>query len=70
MKHTKLKSLTFWCTIWSIAMITFIILSGRSEFVSLTLALSAMPLAYAAKSTITKKYFNNGDTNNEISDKQ
>ena len=69
MKLTKLKSLTFWCTIWSIILISYIVIAGRTDFVSLALALSVMPVAYAAKSTITKKYFT-GENNNEIPDKQ
>lgn len=68
-KLNKLKSLTFWCTIWSIVIITYIVVAGKIDFISLALALSVMPVAYAAKSTITKKIYKEGE-DNEISVKQ
>ena len=56
-KHSKAKSLTFWCTIWSILIISYIVITGKTDFISLALALSVMPVAYAAKSTITKQIY-------------
>ena len=56
-KHSKAKSLTFWCTIWSILIISYIVIAGKTDFISLALALSVMPVAYAAKSTITKQIY-------------
>ena len=56
-KHSKAKSLTFWCTIWSVLIISYIVIAGKTDFISLALALSVMPVAYAAKSTITKQIY-------------
>lgn len=56
-KHNKWTSLTLWFTVWSVVMISYIVFAGKTDFISLALALAAMPVAYAAKSTITKKIY-------------
>ena len=51
-KHNKFKSLTTWFAIWAAVMITIIVFTGKTEFLQLTLALAALPLSYAVKSTV------------------
>lgn len=52
----KFKSRKFWITLWSIAIITFIVVADRTEFASFATFLSAVPLAYIGLNVYDKTH--------------
>lgn len=66
MKYNKLRSLTFWLTIWAMLLITYTVIADRKDFVQIAICLCAMPLAYTAKSAYTKKIYKEGEKTNDI----
>jgi len=59
----KLKSIKTWVVIWAIGLITYIVVSGKTDFIQLAILLATIPLAYipcnVAQKQIEKK---NGET--------
>lgn len=45
-RPSKFCSAKLWITIWAMAMVTFIIITGKSEFNSVLMMLSGVPVAY------------------------
>ena len=56
-KPTKLKSAKLWVTIWSILMVTFIVLTNKSDFVLIAQWLCGVPLAYIGANVWQKQIF-------------
>ena len=55
---TKLTSSKLWLTAWACFLITFIVMSGLTEFFGIALALCSVPLSYFAVNEI-QKYLQN-----------
>ena len=53
----KLKSAKLWVTIWSILMVTFIVLTNKSDFVIIAQWLCGVPLAYIGANVWQKQIF-------------
>lgn len=45
-KHNKLTSTKLWVTLWAIALVTFIVVANRTEFMSIAQPLCFIPLGY------------------------
>lgn len=59
----KLKSTKFLITLWCIAMVTYIVVSGQYEFVSIAVILSAAPMVYCGVNVYQKGIYNNNNHN-------
>lgn len=55
MKHNKLKSVKTWIVIWAIGLITFIVVAGKVDFLTLATLLATIPLAYIPVNVAQKK---------------
>lgn len=55
MKHNKLKSVKTWIVIWAIGLITFIVVAGKVEFLTLATLLATIPLAFIPANIAQKK---------------
>lgn len=53
----KLTSVKFWVTVWAGVIITFIVVTGKNEFLPLAMTLSAVPLGYLGANVYQKKLF-------------
>ena len=58
---SKLKSTKFLITLWCIAMVTYIVISGQNEFVSIATILSAAPMVYCGVNVYQKGIYNKRD---------
>lgn len=63
---SKLKSTKLWITIWAIGIITYIVISGKTDFYGIAQLLCSIPLSYvvanvAQKAIYTKKDIEMGD---------
>lgn len=56
----KLKSVKTWVVIWAIGLITYIVVSGKADFLQLSTILAAIPLAYIP-SNVWQKKIENGE---------
>lgn len=56
-KRSKLTSAKLWVTLWAIAMVSFIVIANRSEFMTIAQWLSAVPLAYIGANVWQKKIY-------------
>ena len=56
-KPNKLKSVKLWVTLWSIAMVTFIVIANRTEFMSIAQPLCFVPLGYLGVNVWQKKIY-------------
>ena len=56
-KHSKLKSVKFWVTLWAVAMVTFIVAFDRTAFGDIAQWLCAVPLAYIGANVWQKKIY-------------
>ena len=54
-KRSKLKSAKLWVTIWSCALVTYIVILNRVEFLEIARWLCAVPLAYIGFNVWQKK---------------
>lgn len=54
-KLSKLFSVKFWVTIWSMALITFIVFKGKESFILIAELLCFVPLAYLGINVWQKK---------------
>lgn len=57
----KLLSAKLWVTIWSIVMVTFIVMANRTEFNNIAQWLCSVPLAYIGANVLQKKIYADKD---------
>ena len=57
MKNRKFKSVKVWITIWAIALITYIVVANRVDFLQLAHLLATIPMIYLPVNTWQKKIF-------------
>lgn len=55
----KLKSVKTWVVIWTLGLITYIVIAGKAEFLQLATLLAAIPLAYIPSNVWQKKIMEN-----------
>lgn len=55
MKHSKLKSVKTWIVLWAMGLITYIVVSGKADFLQLAVLLATIPLAYIPTNVYQKK---------------
>lgn len=55
MKHSKLKSVKTWIVVWALGLITYIVVSGKVDFLQLAVLLATIPLAYIPTNVYQKK---------------
>lgn len=55
MKHSKLKSVKTWVVLWALGLITYIVVSGKTDFLQLAILLATIPLAYIPSNVYQKK---------------
>ena len=58
--NRKLKSVKTWIVIWAIGLITYIVISGKADFIQLATLLATIPLAYIP-SNVWQKKIENGE---------
>ena len=63
----KLKSLKFIFTFWATALLTYIIIANRTEFLQVAIMLAAAPLGYCVANVAQKKILEN-QNNKEVKD--
>jgi hypothetical protein len=51
---SKLKSVKFWITIFCLALLSYIVIGNRAEFISIADKLVYVPLAYLPANVLTK----------------
>lgn len=56
-KPNKLKSVKLWVTLWSIAMVSFIVIANRTEFLNIAQPLCLVPLGYLGVNVWQKKIY-------------
>lgn len=56
-KPNKLKSVKLWVTLWSIVMVSFIVIANRTEFMSIAQPLCFVPLGYLGVNVWQKKIY-------------
>lgn len=56
-KPNKLKSVKLWVTIWAIAMVSFIVIANRTEFLNIAQPLCFVPLGYLGVNVWQKKIY-------------
>lgn len=59
-KRSKLTSAKLWVTLWAIAMVSFIVIADRTEFMATAQWLCAVPLAYIGANVWQKKIYEDG----------
>ena len=59
-KHSKLTSVKLWVTLWSIAMVSFIVIANRTEFLNIAQPLCFVPLGYLGANVWQKKIYEDG----------
>ena len=62
-KSSKVKSVKLWVTIWSIAMITYIVIVGKTDFYGVAQLLCSVPLSYVVANVAQKAIYKKYDTN-------
>lgn len=58
----KLKSTKLWITIWSILLISFIVVTNKIDFFGLAQLLSSIPLAYIGANVWQKNIYSKSET--------
>lgn len=53
--NRKFKSVKTWIVIWSLGLITYIVVAGKAEFLQLATLLATIPLAYIPSNVLQKK---------------
>lgn len=56
-KPNKLKSVKLWVTLWAIAMVSFIVIANRTEFLNIAQPLCFIPLGYLGVNVWQKKIY-------------
>lgn len=59
-KRSKLTSAKLWVTLWAIAMVSFIVIADRVEFMSIAQPLCFVPLGYLGVNVWQKKIYEDG----------
>lgn len=59
-KRSKLTSAKLWVTVWAVAMVSFIVIADRTEFMAIAQWLCAVPLAYIGANVWQKKIYEDG----------
>ena len=59
-KRRKLTSAKLWVTLWAIAMVSFIVIADRTEYMTIAQWLCAVPLAYIGANVWQKKIYEDG----------
>lgn len=59
-KKSKLLSSKLWVTIWAVAMVSFIVIADRANFLSIANWLCAVPLAYIGCNVWQKQIYKDG----------
>lgn len=59
-KPSKLKSVKLWVTLWAIAMVTFIVIANRTDFLNIAQPLCFVPLGYLGVNVWQKKIYEDG----------
>jgi hypothetical protein len=55
MRHNKLKSVKTWIVVWAISLITYIVVAGKTDFLTLATLLATIPLAFIPANIAQKK---------------
>lgn len=55
MRHNKLKSVKTWIVVWAIGLITYIVVAGKTDFLTLATLLATIPLAFIPANIVQKK---------------
>ena len=56
-KPNKLKSVKLWVTLWAIAMVSFIVIANRTDFLNIAQPLCFVPLGYLGVNVWQKKIY-------------
>ena len=56
-KYNKFTSVKLWVTLWAIALVTFIVVANRTEFMSIAQPLCFIPLGYLGVNVWQKQIF-------------
>lgn len=56
-KPNKLKSVKLWVTLWSIVIVSFIVIANRTEFLNIAQPLCFVPLGYLGVNVWQKKIY-------------
>lgn len=59
-KRSKLTSAKLWVTVWAVAMVTFIVIADRTEYMTIAQWLCSVPLAYIGANVWQKKIYEDG----------
>lgn len=59
-KRSKLTSAKLWVTLWAIAMVSFIVIANRTEFLNIAQPLCFVPLGYLGVNVWQKKIYEDG----------
>lgn len=59
-KRSKLTSTKLWVTLWAIAMVSFIVIADRTEFMQIAQPLCFVPLGYLGMNVWQKKIYEDG----------
>ena len=60
-KTSKFKSVKFWVTLWAMAMVSFIVVADRTEFMQIAQPLCFVPLGYLGVNVWQKKIYKDGE---------
>ena len=55
----KFRSVKTWIVIWAIALISYIVIAGKADFLQLATLLATIPLAYIPCNVAQKKIMEN-----------
>ena len=68
--RSRIKSVKLWVTIWSMAMITYIVVAGKTDFYGVAKLLCSVTLSYVvanvAQKAIYKKYDYDTNLSSEV----
>lgn len=67
-RPSKFCSAKLWITIWAMAMVTFIIITGKSEFNSVLMMLSGVPVAYMGANVWQKHIYADKEKDGNMGD--
>lgn len=60
---SKLKSVKLWITVWATAMISFIVIAGKTDFYGIAQLLCSIPLSYVVANVAQKAIYAKTDVN-------
>lgn len=58
---TKLKSVKLWVTVWSMALITYIVFRDKNDFYGIAQLLCSIPLSYVVANVAQKAIYKKSD---------